>query len=248
MLGRRSRRTDPIPVDEAFRVIRSNLVVSLTELEKPTVVVTSANAGEGKTATAVQLARSFARADYRVVLVDLDFRHPDAHNGFDAANEVGASDVLLRRVPLSEALQFVELPPRRGQTTGLYLLSTGAPVSDPTELLGSRRTSAMLEELASQADIVIIDTPPVLPVADTLVIGRMVAGAVLVIESRMSTTKAVQLAKDSLIRSQARLLGVVINKFESRYAEPGQMIGYGYGEVSDDGPGSDSPPPTNGDD
>jgi capsular exopolysaccharide synthesis family protein len=234
-----SKRSRPGPdvQSEAFRVLRSNLSVVLNDLERPSVVVTSAYAGEGKTSTTVQLARSLASAGRRVVLVDFDLRHPDAHHWFGAHNEFGVTEVLLEERPVEDALQFVEIASSGRGAAGLYLLSTGRSVSDPTELLAGRRTAQLLDGLVQQADVVLIDTPPVLAVADTLVIGRMAAGALLVAEMRRTPTVAVQRAKDALTRNQTRLLGLVLNKFQSRDAsEIAFGYGYGYGE---DGNGSD---------
>jgi len=94
----------------------------------------------------------------------------------------------------------------------------------------------LLEGLARQADLVLLDTPPILPVADTLVIGRMAAGAVIVTESRNTAIDAVNKSKDLLTRNQTRLLGVVLNKFQRRDAVGsfGYGYGYGYGTVPDD--------------
>jgi capsular exopolysaccharide synthesis family protein len=226
-LRRRSGRATPNA--EAYRILRSNLTIALLELERPSVVVTSARAGEGKTSTAVNLARALAVAGHRVVLVDLDLRHPDAHRWLGAQNELGVTDVLTRQRSLGECLQFVptdESNPGSGE--GLYFLPTGFTVPNPTELLSSPRTPALLGALASQADVVLIDAPPVLPVADALVIGRMVGGAMLVVETRKTPVGAVQQAKDALTRSQTRLLGVVVNKLQPKDARSDQ--GYGYGE------------------
>ncbi len=211
--------------DEAFRVLRSNLLVATSELDNPIVVVTSAQPGEGKTSTCVSLARSLAMAGPRVVLVDLDLRKPDAHHRIGADNVPGCADVLLDQRRLEECLQFFEPPADAPTAKGLYFLPAGEGATDPTELLGSPRAARMLEALARQADIVLLDTPPVLPVADTLVVGRHAAGAVLVVEAHVTPTPAVLRAKDALIRNQTRLLGVVLNKHESR----GGDYGYGYG-------------------
>jgi capsular exopolysaccharide synthesis family protein len=216
--------------EESLRIIRSNLSVALLDLERPTVIFTSANPGEGKTVTCANLAMSFAAAGKRVVLVDLDLRHPNSHKLIGAHNEFGVSDVLLGRRTLEESIQYIGLPTPRGQSEwGLYFLATGPPVANPTELLGSGRTGQLLEGLARQADLVLLDTPPVLPVADTLVIGRMAAGAVLVTESRNTAIDAVNKAKDLLTRNQTRLLGVVLNKFQTRDARGTYSYGYGYG-------------------
>ena len=223
--------------DEAYRVIRSNLSVALSDLERPTVIVTSAYAGEGKTVTCANLARSLALAGHRVVLVDLDLRHPDVHRLLGAHNEFGVSDVLLERRQVDASLQFVDVGQGAGGASrGLYVLATGSPASEPAELLGAGRMAKLLDSLARQADIVLIDTPPVLPVADTLIIGRMAAGAILVVEARRTPIPAVQKAKDALIRNQTRLLGLVINKQQPRDATYGYGYGYGYGDRVESGP------------
>jgi capsular exopolysaccharide synthesis family protein len=215
--------------EEAYRILRSNLEVALLDLERAAVAVTSAHAGEGKTSTTVNLARSLAVAGNRVVLLDFDLRHPDSHRWLGTHNDFGVSDVLLRQRSLPESLQFVVLGEGvGGAREGLYFLPAGTPVRNPAELLGGPRTPALLDALAAQADVVLIDTPPVLPVADTLVIGRMVAGAVLVVETRRAPAAAVRKAKDALIRNQTRLLGVVVNKLQQRDARTDEGYGYAY--------------------
>lgn len=218
--------------EEAYRVLRSNLGVVLADIEHPAVMITSASAGEGKTSTAINLAAAIASARHRLVLVDLDLRHPDLHRWLGAHNEFGVTDVLLDRRPLESCLQFIAVGPKTGQTqTGFYLLPTGPSVSNPTELLSTRRLAHLLESLVSQSDLVLIDTAPVLPVADTLAVGRIVSGALLVVEMRKTPVGAVQRAKDALIRNQTRLLGVVMNKQQQRDADVGYYgYGYGYGE------------------
>jgi capsular exopolysaccharide synthesis family protein len=222
---------DRASFEESFRILRSNLDVALADMHKPTVIVTSANANEGKTLTCANLAIAFAAAGRRVVLVDLDLRHPNAHRILGGHNEYGASEVLLGKTTAAEAMQYVEIrrPGEGGPGTGLYFLATGVHDSNPAELLGSGRTMRLLESLAGQADLVLIDTPPVLPVADTLVIGRMSSGALLVTEARTTSMPSIQKAKDLLIRNQTRLLGVVLNKFQRRDATYGYGYGYGYG-------------------
>lgn len=221
--------------EEALRILRSNLSVTLLDLERPTVIFTSPNAEEGKTSICCNLAMSFALTGRRVVLVDLDLRHPDAHNVVGAHNEYGVSDILLNRRTLEDSIQYVKLPTPPGQAErGLYVLSTGPSVANPTELLSSGRTHQLLEALGKQADLVLLDTPPVLPVADALVVGRIAAGAVLVTEARTTSIDAANKAKDLLTRNQTRLLGVVLNKLEQRDLRA--TLGYGYG---DDGPPPD---------
>jgi capsular exopolysaccharide synthesis family protein len=215
--------------DEVFRMLRSNLLVALQDLERPTVIVTSAMAEEGKTVTCANLAVSLVQAGLRVVAVDVDFRNPNLHRWFGLENNAGLSDVLLERTDLDAVLQFCVIG---SGETGLFVLPTGPSVSNPTELLGSGRMARLLESMARQADVLLLDTPPVLPVADALVLGRMAAGAILVVESRRTAITAVQKAKDALTRNQTRLLGVVLNKVQPRdMDEPS----YGYGSVRANG-------------
>jgi receptor protein-tyrosine kinase len=209
--------------------------VAIADLPNPVVVVTSAYEREGKTSTCVNLAQSLASAGPRVVLVDLDLRNPQSHRLLGAENTAGVSDVLLDRCPLDECLQYVQLPVAdSGRAAGMYFLGAGQHVGNPTELLSTPRLGRLLEVLADQADIVLLDAPPVLPVADTLVIGRLATGAVLVVEARRTPAPAAQRAKDALTRNQTRLLGVVLNKFRARYATDANADGYGYGLAYDE--------------
>ncbi|MBV8296714.1 MAG: CpsD/CapB family tyrosine-protein kinase [Acidimicrobiia bacterium] len=233
-------------IEESFRILRSNVEVALVNLEPPIAIVTSAYPGEGKTWTVVGLARALAGAGRRVVLVDLDLRKPGVHSALLIPNEIGVSDVLLGKRALDECLQYVEFDSVAGPGRGLYVVTTGKGVTEPAELLGTNRTVRLLEGLAEQADVVLIDTPPVLPVADTLIIGRMVAGAVLVVEARKTSIPAVHRSVEQLTRNQTRILGVVVNKSTER----GDGYGYGYGYGYEPGHGYDTAavvqPPTLG--
>jgi len=222
---------DAILREESFRIIRSNLEVALLDLERSSVVITSAYEGEGKTGVCVNLAISLALAGKRILVVDFDLRQPNTHVLLGGHNEIGLTDALLERASVRDSLQYIEIGAgATRQPTGLYLLPTGTPVSNPTELLGTPRVSRLLDVLARQADIVLLDAPPVLPVADTLVIGRMAAGAILVVEARRTPHGAVTRAKDALIRNQTRILGIVLNKQRER--EPGYGHRYGYGRAN----------------
>ncbi len=205
----------PNPATEAFRVLRSNLAVTLPEVDDPIVVVTSALPREGKTSTCVSLAQSLAAAGSRVALVDLDLRDPSSHTMLGAHNNAGVSDVLLERKSVEDCLQYVEFGvTASARPTGMCFLSAGHSADTPTELLSTPRIRRLLERLAGVTDIVLIDAPPVLAVADTLVIGRLASGAILVVEARRTPVPAVKKAKDMLTRNQTRLLGVVLNKFK----------------------------------
>lgn len=221
---------NPDSFEEAIRILRSNLTVSLSDIHRPIVIVTSSNPGEGKTALSAKLALSFAEAGQRVVLVDFDLRNATAHRMLNTHNDYGVTDVLLGKRKLQDSIQHLELrsAPESGMKS-VYFLAAGPTIPNPTELLGSARTDRLLDSLSLQSDLVLLDAPPVLPVADTLVVGRMASGAVLVVETRTTAYGAVQKAKDRLIRNQTRLLGVVLNKFQARDADLSYGYRYGYG-------------------
>jgi non-specific protein-tyrosine kinase len=221
---RRQHTGGELSREEAFRLLRSSVVLALADLERPTVAVTSAVPGEGKTTVCANLGRSMALAGKRVVVADLDIRNPDAHAQFGCTNDVGIVDVLEDRCTVTDALRYVELDGPAGRAgAGLYFLPRGRATEHPTEILGSSKLPRLLATLADQADVVLVDTAPVLPVADTLVIGRYVAGAILVVEERSTPVPTVERAKAALIRNQTRLLGVVLNRSED------VRFGYEYG-------------------
>ena len=231
---RRARRSTAslglVTRDEAFRTLRSNVLVATSDLSNPSIIVTSAVPGEGKTSTCAALAESIAASGPMVVAVDLDLRRPDLHTRFGVENGRGVSDVLSGRATVADCLVRVGLAgddgaggsngsgPDRGYPGrgALFVLPAGPPVSHPAELLGGPRTAQVLEALREHADFVIIDTPPVLPVADALGLGRLVSGALLVVETGRVPLPAVQRAKAELTRNQVRILGMVLNRFDDQ--------------------------------
>jgi capsular exopolysaccharide synthesis family protein len=203
---------DDLSVAEAYRILRANLTVAVSEIDRPIVLFTSALKGEGKTSTVANLAPLLAVAGMRVVVADLDLRHPRLHEVLGVGNARGATDVLRGTATLSDCLQYVVVKSEDEEERGIYVLTSGPLPPNPAELVGGRRAARTLEALAAQSDIVLVDSPPVLPVADSLTLARACTGVVLVVEARRTPIPAVSQAKDTLIRNQARLLGVVVSK------------------------------------
>jgi capsular exopolysaccharide synthesis family protein len=226
------RRAADAELGEAYRIIRTNLMVALEGIDNPVVLFTSANEGEGKSSTVANLAPVMALASQRVVVVDVDLRNPDVHHAFGLPNERGFADVVRGDAELDECLQYVGLKTPDGEPErGLYVLTSGPPPANPAELLSSRRAARLFEALAGQADIVLVDSPPVLAVADSLVLARLVSGVVLVVEARRTPIPAIKQAKDALTRNQARLLGLVVSKVQASdmaNSEFGSTGSYGY--------------------
>lgn len=190
---------------EAYRMLRSN--ISFSSVDKPieTILVTSASPGEGKSITAANLAVTMAQAGYRTVLLDCDLRKPTQHKIFDISNDAGLTNSLLAHANLNSFI-------RPSRVENLRILTTGPLPPNPAELLGSRSMANLLGVLHSEAEVIIIDSPPVLAVTDSAILARMSDGVLLVVDSGQTKRESAQRAKDALDQAGARLLGVVLNR------------------------------------
>lgn len=189
---------------EAYRTIRANIQYSKIDHEIKTILITSTTPGEGKTVTATNLACAMAHADMKTLYIDADLRKPTGHNVFGLSNRYGLTSLLAGRNQLAEVLQTTAYP-------GLSAITSGPIPPNPAELLGSNRMKGILQQLREVFDIVIIDSPPVLAVADPIVLGAQTDGCVLVLDTAMTKRDAALTAKMKLDKVNARMLGVVIN-------------------------------------
>ncbi|MGH9189631.1 MAG: polysaccharide biosynthesis tyrosine autokinase [Acidimicrobiales bacterium] len=198
--------TEPrAPAAEAYRSLRTAVEYGEREPFLGTLQVTSASESEGKSTTAANLGVAFAAEGHRVVLVCCDLRRPRLHEFFGLTNDIGFTSVLLGKVPLSEALQEVPTQPR------LFVLASGPLPPNPSELLASGRTFEVITSLQSDADIVIVDSPPVLPVTDALVMSSHVDATVLVAVVASTNRREVRRAVELLDHVDAALVGAVLN-------------------------------------
>ena len=195
------------PVAEAYRVVRTNLLFSTVGEGGRALVVTSTNPGEGKTTTAANLALSLAANGARVLVVDADLRRPTLHQHFGISKTPGLSDVIIGKRQISEAI----LTPRG---KGFHVLPCGYVPPNPAELLGSQVMREIVGALKTRYDWVLIDTPPVLAMADTPVLCPYVDGVILVIASEASSRPAVQRAVDQLAGVGGSVIGAVLNKVD----------------------------------
>lgn len=204
---------------EAYRSIRTSLEFAAIEHKVNMVHITSSAAGEGKTTTAVNLAVSAASSDKRVILVDLDLRRPRAHEYFDLENDLGFTSILLGDCTVHEALQRAKGVPN------LLVLTSGPPPPNPAELLSTKAARDLLQALTQPSDLVIIDSPPLLPVADSSIIAGFVDSAILVVNAWSARRREVERSLEMLALIDAPLEGVVLNGIgqEATYAG-----GYGY--------------------
>lgn len=192
---------------EAFRKLRTNVRLSMPEDGMQPLLVTSAGMGEGKTVVASNLATTLALAKYRVLLIDADLRRPRLHKVFGLKQEPGLSNLIVGQTPASEAVQKTTIP-------GLSVLTSGALPPNPSELLESKRFQEFMAQLGRYFDWVLIDSPPLLPVTDAMVLAQDVSGVILVVSADATPLQAARTAIEQLDTARARILGAVLNRVD----------------------------------
>ena len=199
------------PAAEAYRTLRTN--IQFASLEKPVrrLLLTSSGPDEGKSTTAANLAVAMAQAEMAVLLVDADLRRPSQHEIFRLDNVHGLSSLFLGKTPGLGPSAHMEPPLQATAVPGLSVLTSGPLPPNPAELLGSGRMDSVLDELTRRADIVLVDTPPVVAVTDAAVLSAKVDGCLLVVGAGIVKRDLVRRARAQLEAVHANVLGVVVN-------------------------------------
>jgi capsular exopolysaccharide synthesis family protein len=200
---------------EAYRSLRTSIQFMGLDRDLKIVQITSPSAGEGKTTTIANLGAVLAKAGQRVLVVDCDLRRPRLHEYFGMSNAVGFTSVLLGDAPLQTAIKQV---PGAGP---LFVLPSGPLPPNPSELLWASRTAQLFNAVRSQFDVCLIDSPPVLPVTDPVVIAKQADVTVLVVAAGVTTRKQLARAVELLRQVNAPLEGIALNR-------AGEVADYGY--------------------
>ena len=209
------------PFSESYHSIRSNLAFSTKDGAPRVLSVTSARPEEGKSTSSFALAQGFARAGMRALLVDLDLRNPSQHKNLGDDNRIGASSLLTGAVRLQGAVQPTDWP-------NLFLIPSGPLPPSPAELLIGPRLVAFIKEATEHFDIVILDGPPVMGLADAPLIASVAVGAVLTIEAGRTSRAQARAAIKRLRLGNARLFGAILTKFDARRTAYGYGYAYAY--------------------
>ncbi len=211
------------PVAEAYRTIRTAVLLGVPNGKAKTILVTSPKQAEGKTTMVSNLATAMAQAGQRTLILDADFRNPMQHLVFPGQDNEGFIQLLSGNMDIQQAVQITDVK-------GLELLACKAQLMNASEVLNSKAFARLLDNLCARYDRIIIDSPPVLPVTDAQILGAICDVTLLVLRADNSTRKACRHAYDSLSRVGGRVLGVVVNNVssKSRYAH---SVGYGYDNV-----------------
>jgi Mrp family chromosome partitioning ATPase len=226
-------------VTEAYRTLRTGVLLSSADKPPQIIQLVSALSREGKTVTSVNTALTLAQSGAKVLLIDADLRRPRCNGIFQTPRSPGLVDVLVGLAPLEKCLRAVKLDgfenlfhgvPTHRQNGGdadaadgdsakpsaltfgaVTLLPAGSKAPNPAEILGSQRMRELLRTLRQSFDFIVIDSPPVLPVADSVVLSTMADGVIMVIKGQSTSVPAVRQAKAKLERVGARLIGSVLN-------------------------------------
>lgn len=193
---------------EAYRVLRTNLQYVTPGAAPRLVLITSAEAGEGKTTTTANLGISVAQTERSVLLVDTDLRRPTLHTLLRVPGSPGLSSCLAGAALQGAVVTKTSVP-------NLSLIASGPIPPNPAELLSSRRMRELLRAVGEQYDMVLLDSPPVLAASDATTVAPLVDGVLLVVGSGGAPEAAIRRAKEQLEAVHARVLGAVINRFDA---------------------------------
>jgi len=211
---------------EAFRTLRAN--IKFSQLDKPlkVLLVTSSIKGEGKTVVASNLALTFSTGGVRTLLIDCDMRHPEVHRLFGFERDKGLTNVLVGEEKLEECVREV------GEN--LFVLPCGPVPPNPVEMLDSQKMRDLLSECKEKFDMVVIDSPPIMGMADALVLSAISDGVLMLAKSGSTRRGVFRQAMASLEKAGGRLLGLVLNFLVPRrgyyYYYYYYYYGYGYGK------------------
>jgi polysaccharide biosynthesis transport protein len=211
------------PVSEAYRTLRTSIQFLGIDEQQRVIGITSSIPDEGKSTATANLAVSFARAGQRVVVASFDFRRPRLHQFFGLDNHVGATSVLLGESTLRDALRTIP-----GEAN-LQVLPSGPVPPNPAEILSLDRVRKLINVLAANADVILLDCPPVLPVTDSLLISRL-CDTMLVIAVAETTKKSdLRRTYEMLSQVKAPVRGTIVNRIPQNHIDSDYGYGYGYG-------------------
>jgi capsular exopolysaccharide synthesis family protein len=201
-------------LSEAYRNIRTSILLSFSEKPPKTMVISSPNPAEGKTTTAVNTAIALSQTGARVIIIDADMRKPRIHKIFARENGIGLSNFLSGNTQLESIIKSSKVP-------NLSYIPSGPIPPNPSELLGSTPFKKMILSLGDRFDHMLFDSPPVLGFADSTILSTLVDGVILVVLGGKTPKETLQRAKEMLLQVDARILGVVINRVDIRRSDYG---------------------------
>lgn len=227
LVGKNMPNKVPFAVVEAYKNIRIHLMSILGESNGKVIAFSSPNISEGKSTTSVNMAITLSQLNKKVILIDSDVRRPTINRKLNIENNKGCSDVLAGEVVLEEAL--------KKYSDTLDILTSGTIAENPSELFSSTAFDRLLDELSEKYDYVIIDTPPINIVSDTLAVAQKCDGLVLIARAGVTTYASYRSALATIKQLNIKLLGTVLNgsgaerkNYYKNYKSRKSYSNYGY--------------------
>lgn len=193
------------PISEVYRLLRTKIHFSSKDQELKTLMITSTQVGEGKTTTISNLAVTYAQEGKKVLLIDADMRKPSLHRVFSQSNHHGLSTLLTGQTTVQDSVHETIVD-------HLWLIPSGPIPANPSELMDSVVMRGLLEQLKQEYDVILIDTPSVLSVSDSVILSSLCDGVVMIVAAGKVRKEHLKKAKEQLDHANARMLGIVINK------------------------------------
>lgn len=193
---------------EAYRSLRTSIKYSTVDKPIKTIVVTSSIPGEGKSTIAGNLAFTLSQNGERVLLIDCDLRKPSIHKKFGVINDLGLTDILVNECSLKDAIKKAD--------SSLFMITAGTIPPNPSEILGSNSMEELLKELTMNFDYIVMDTPPVIPVTDPLLLAAKADATILVVRARKAREKIIKQTYEELTKVKANVIGSVLNDSETK--------------------------------
>jgi polysaccharide biosynthesis transport protein len=199
-------------VTESYRKLRAAILLSRPDTPPKTILFTSGTSSEGKTITVANTAIMFAWLGNRVLLMDADLRRPTCHKALKVQGAPGLVDYLAGQEKLDKAIKLTSVP-------NLWILNGGSVPPSPTELIGSKKMQDTLALLKESYDFIFIDSPPIMPVSDAVVLSTLTDGIIFVVRGQNTPKHIVKEAISQLGNNRSKILGVVLNRVDVRSAE-----------------------------
>jgi len=201
-------------LSEAYRNIRTSVLLSFSGKPPKRIVITSPNPAEGKTTTVVNTAIALSQTGAKVLIIDADLRKPRMHKVFNDENDTGLSNLLSGNADLESVIKKTKVP-------NLSYIQSGPIPPNPSELIGSSLFKSMMETLSERFDHIVIDSPPILGFADSVILSVSVDGIILVVLGGKTPRETLHRAKEVLYQVNAKILGVVINRVDIHRSDYG---------------------------
>lgn len=191
---------------EAYKDLRTNIQYSSFDKDTKVIVVTSSEPGEGKSTTSGNLALSMAQDGKKTIIIDCDLRKPTIHKNFEITNTLGLSELIIGKATVLEVTKEIN--------KNLQVITSGKIPPNPIEMLGSENMKKFLKELKEHYDVIILDSPPILAVADAQVLSTLADGTVMVVRAGKTKKEMVLKAKKKVEQVHGKILGILLNGAE----------------------------------